>query len=89
MLTRPALRLRIEEAGLLTAAVLFYAHFQCSWLLFAILFLAPDLSMPCYLLNQSIGSALLNLGHILIVPFVLFIVAYDTHWPLLMAIGVI
>jgi len=73
MLTRPALLLRIEEAGLLTGAVLLYSHFHFSWLLFAVLFLAPDLFMLGYLLNPRIGSALYNLGYTLNVPIILFI----------------
>lgn len=89
MLTRPALLLRIEEAGLLTAAVLLYAHFHFSWLLFAILFLAPDLFMLGYPLNPSVGAAVYNLGHTLIVPIVLFIAGYSAHRPLLLAIAII
>jgi hypothetical protein len=89
MLTRPAPLLRVEEAGLLTAAVLLYAHFHFSWLLFALLFLAPDLFMLGYLVNPRTGSALYNLGHTLIVPLVLFIAAYAAHRPLLLAIAII
>lgn len=65
MLTRPALLLRIEEAGLLAGAVLLYSHFHFSWLLFAVLFLAPDLFMLGYLLDPRIGLALYNLGYTL------------------------
>ena len=89
MLMRPALLLRVEEAGLLTGAVLLYAHFHFSWLLFAVLFLAPDLFMLGYLLNARVGSVLYNLGHTLVVPLLLFLVGYVRQLPLLLAIALI
>jgi hypothetical protein len=89
MLTRPALLLRIEEASLLAAAILLYAHFHFSWLLFALLFLAPDLFMLGYLANPRIGAALYNLGHFLFLPLLLFFVAYAAHRPILVAIALI
>ena len=89
MFTRPAWLLRIEEAGLLAAAVLLYAHFHFSWLLFAVLFLAPDLSMLGYLANPRVGSALYNLGHTLFLPLALFVAAYTAHRPLLLAVAII
>jgi Domain of unknown function (DUF4260) len=89
MLTRPALLLRTEEACLLTAAVLLYAHLHFSWLLFAVLFFAPDLFMLGYLRNPSTGAALYNLGHVLFVPLALFALAFATHRPVLMAIAII
>src|ERR1035438_2223986 len=89
MLTRPAWLLRLEEAGLLTAAVLLYAHFHLSWLLFGVLFLAPDLFMLGYLANPRVGAALYNLGHFLLVPLCLFAVAYSGHQRLLLAIAII
>ena len=89
MLTRPALLLRIEELCLLIAAVALYAHFHFSWLLFAVLFLAPDLFMLGYLANPRAGAALYNLGHFLFVPLCLFAVAYGGHRPLLLAIAII
>ena len=89
MLTRPAWLLRTEEAGLLIAAVLLYAHFHFSWLLFAALFLAPDLSMLGYLANPRIGSVLYNLGHTLFIPLAMFLAGYTSNHPLLLAIAVI
>lgn len=72
MLTRPARLLRVEEAGLLTATVVLYSHFHFSRLLFAVLFLAPDLSTLGYLLNPRFGAPIYNLGHNLTIPLVLF-----------------
>jgi len=89
MFTRPALLLRIEEACLLAASVALYYHFHSSWLLFAVLFLAPDLFMLGYLHNPRTGATLYNLGHVLFVPLALFALAYTTHRPLLVAIAII
>jgi len=89
MLTRPALLLRIEEACLLIAALLLYTHLHISWLLFAALFLAPDLFMLGYLANPRVGAAIYNLGHVVLLPLSLFALACATHRPLLSAIAII
>jgi hypothetical protein len=72
MLTRPAWLLRVEEACLLAAAVWLYAHLHFSWLLFAVLFLTPDLFMVGFLANPRVGAAIYNLGHWLLWPLALF-----------------
>ncbi len=89
MLTRPALLLRVEEACLLIITVLAYAHFHFSWVLFAVLFLAPDLFMAGYLINPRAGAAIYNLGHVLFVPLTLFVVAYGMNRRLLMAVAIL
>jgi hypothetical protein len=89
MFTRPALLLRSEEAALLTAAVLLYAHFHFSWLLFAVLFLAPDLFMLGYLANPRVGAALYNLGHFVFLPMALLAFGCATGRPLAVAIAII
>jgi len=89
MLTRPAWLLRVEEACLLAGAVLLYAHLHLSWLLFAVLFLAPDLFMLGFLANPRVGAALYNLGHWLLWPLALFAVGYWTGRPVAIAIGII
>lgn len=89
MLTRPALLLRTEEAGLLVAAVLAYVHFHFSWVLFGVLFLAPDLSMVGYLANPRVGAAFYNLVHTLTGPVVLSGVGYFRHYPTALAIAII
>ncbi|MEI9979116.1 MAG: DUF4260 domain-containing protein [Edaphobacter sp.] len=79
MLTRPSLLLRIEEATLLTLTLYAYHYLQASWLLFAILFFTPDLSMLGYLLNKHVGAALYNLAHTLTLPLALLLAAYIQH----------
>ena len=82
MLTRPSLLLRTEEILLLTLTLYAYQHLHYSWLLFAILFLTPDLSMLGYLLNPRIGAATYNLIHTLTLPLALLLASYIQHWPL-------
>jgi Domain of unknown function (DUF4260) len=89
MLTRPMYLLRIEEAGLLAAAVILYGHMHFSWLLFGVLFLAPDLFMLGYLVNACIGATLYNLGHVVFVPLGVFALGYGLGRRGLMAVGII
>ncbi len=89
MFTRPALLLRIEEATLLITTLFAYQHLHASWLLFAILFLTPDLFMLGYLLNPRTGAALYNLAHTLTLPITLLLMSYATHHPLALEISLI
>jgi hypothetical protein len=89
MLNRPSLLIKIEEATILMASLALYNHLHASWLLFAILFLTPDLFMLGYLINPGIGSATYNLAHTLILPVTLALIAYTTHHELLTAIAII
>jgi hypothetical protein len=89
MLTRPAWLLRVEEACLLAAAVWLYVHLHFSWLLFVVLFLAPDLFMVGFLANARLGSAIYNLGHWLLLPLGLLALGYATGRPVAMAVAII
>lgn len=55
--------LRIEGLAALAGAAALYAHAGFSWILFAILFLTPDLSMLGYLAGPRIGAVAYNLVH--------------------------
>ena len=89
MLTRPSLLLRTEEAILLLLTLFAYQHLHASWLLFAILFLTPDLFMLGYLINPRIGAASYNLVHTLTLPLALLLASYIEHWPLTAALALI
>jgi len=89
MLTRPTLLLRLEDAFLLATTVLLYAHFRLSWLLFAVLFFVPDISMLGYLANPRTGAALYNLGHWVALPLGLLAFGYIQHQTSLIAISLI
>jgi hypothetical protein len=89
MFTRPALLLRIEEASVLAAAVFVYAHLHFSWVLFAVLFLTPDLFMAGYLVSPRVGAAVYNLAHSLFTPLALFGFGYAEGRPIAMAVAII
>ena len=63
--------LRIEGLGVLAAAVLVYERSGHSWLLFCVLFLAPDLGFAGYVLGPRIGAAVYNGLHTYIMPLAL------------------
>lgn len=62
---------RLEGLALLAVAVLAYARFGEGWLLFAVLFLAPDLSFLGYLAGPRLGAWAYNIAHSLIGPLLL------------------
>jgi hypothetical protein len=89
MLTRPSILLRVEEAVLFLLTIFAYQHLHYSWLLFAILFLTPDLFMLGYLVNVRLGAATYNLAHTLTLPFALLLASYIEHWHLASTIALI
>ena len=89
MLTHPATLLRTEESALLLATLFTYEHLHYSWLLFALLFLTPDLFMLGYLVNPRIGATLYNLVHTLTLPLALLFLSYLQHWRLATSIALI
>jgi len=55
--------LRLEGAAAFVTAAALYVHAGFSWPLFALLFLAPDLSMLGYLIGPRTGAAVYNVAH--------------------------
>jgi len=64
----PRLILQLEAAIVLVAALIVYAQVGSGWILFAVLFLIPDLSMLGYLIDRRMGAAIYNIGHSYILP---------------------
>ncbi len=56
--------------------IVLYAFAGGSWWLFALLILAPDLSMLGYLAGPRVGAVAYNAFHILIVPLLLALAGY-------------
>jgi hypothetical protein len=71
MPTRPGLLLRIEGGAVLATSLLCYRESHASWLLFAALLLAPDLSLAGYMAGVGIGAPVYNLIHTVTGPLVL------------------
>ena len=72
----PRLILRLEGAALAICAAFFYGWLGGSWLLFAVLFLAPDLSFLAYVISARIGAIVYNALHATIGPLALFALAF-------------
>ena len=75
-LSMPRLMLHTEGLALLAASVLAYARLDFSWLVFALLFFAPDLALFVYLVNKRTGAVAYNLLHTLILPLALGMISY-------------
>jgi hypothetical protein len=71
MISRPVLLLRMEAAVVLTTSLLCYRELHGGWLLFATLFLVPDLSLAGYLPSVKVGAPVYNVIHTLIGPLAL------------------
>jgi hypothetical protein len=88
-MSRPGLLLRLEGATVLAVALLLYSRSGSSWLLFALLALAPDLSMLGYLGGAALGARAYNLFHIYPLPAALAVYGLLTGAPLALAIALI
>jgi len=89
MLSRPSFVLCLEEAALLLLTAEVYRQLHYSWLLFAVLFFAPDIFMLGYLVNPRLGAAIYNFGHARFVPLVLLAAGYWSGHPAMRAVALI
>ena len=64
---------RLEWVAAGAVAIIFYAMTGVSWWLFALLILAPDVSMLGYLAGPRVGAVAYNALHTLIVPLALLL----------------
>ncbi len=81
--------LKLEWAGIAIAMIVVYTVMGWSWLAFAILVLAPDLSMLGYLSGPRVGALSYNLGHTLIVPLAIAGVGWFTDTDRALQVAVI
>ena len=85
----PRLVLRAEGAALLVVAALLYGRTGESWWLFAVLFLAPDLSFLGFLSGPRLGAIVYNAAHTLIGPVALGVAGLFSAGTLLTALALI
>jgi Domain of unknown function (DUF4260) len=71
MFNKPRILLRMEGCAILAGSIVLYWGLHIGWVLFAILILAPDLSMIGYLGGAKIGASVYNLVHTLVGPLLL------------------
>lgn len=81
--------LRVEGLALFCAATALYGVLGASWWLFALLFLAPDLSFLGYLAGARLGAVIYNAVHATIGPLLLALAGIVLSWPSAEAIALI
>jgi hypothetical protein len=87
-LLSPKVLLRAEGAVILFLACYLYHTVGGSWVMFALLFLAPDVFMIGYLANVRVGARVYNAGHNYLVPVILGTIGYFESVTLLI-VGII
>jgi hypothetical protein len=89
ILQSPSILLRLEGAAVLIGSVIAYSQLQASGWLFALLILAPDLSMLGYVAGVKIGSAIYNVVHIDVWPMALIVYGLTASSAGVIPIGLI
>jgi uncharacterized protein DUF4260 len=74
--------LRLEGAAALALSVFLYTRRDASWVLFAFLFLAPDLSLLGYTAGRRVGAVVYNVVHTYVGPAMLAAFAVGGHWEI-------
>ena len=83
------LLLRLEGLTLFAGMTLLYAVWGGSWWVYAILFLAPDLSFAAYLADPKTGANVYNAAHSYMAPVALMTTGFALASPLWLSIAMI
>lgn len=89
LFTSPTLLLRVESGGLLTLGLLLYWKIGGNWLAFALLLLAPDISLAGYVAGPRVGAATYNLVHVYLLPSILAAIGVVTGNGIILALALI
>ena len=81
--------LRLEGLSLFAGMVLLYWIWGGSWWVFAVLFLAPDLSFIAYLDNPRTGAIIYNAAHCYMAPVTLLTAGFALGDPLTLSLAMI
>jgi Domain of unknown function (DUF4260) len=81
--------LRLEGLALFAGMTLLYGFWGGPWWLYAVLFLAPDLSFFGYLGGPRSGALVYNVAHSYMVPLVLLTVGFGFAPPLWLSVAMI
>jgi hypothetical protein len=81
--------LHLEGAAVLVFSLCAYHWQHGSWSLFALLLLAPDLSMLGYLVNVRVGAQLYNAVHTYVGPLLLALYSVGAGHPALLPLTLI
>jgi Domain of unknown function (DUF4260) len=89
MLTKPRWLLHAEGAAVFVVTIFLYRSGHFPWGLFALLFLAPDLSMLGYRVDAKWGAAFYNLVHTYAGALLLLMLSFILPAPQLAPFGLI
>jgi hypothetical protein len=81
--------LRLEGLTLFVGMTLLYAIWEGSWWVYAILFLAPDISFAAYLAGPRPGAVIYNAAHSYMAPVALMTTGFATSSPLVLSLAMI
>jgi hypothetical protein len=81
--------LRLEGLTLFVGMTLLYGVWDGSWWVYAILFLAPDLSFAAYLAGPRAGAIVYNAAHSYMAPMALMTTGFALSSPLVLSIAMI
>ena len=81
--------LRLEGIVLFAGMTLLYGLWDGSWWVYAILFLAPDLSFAAYLAGPKAGAIVYNAAHSYLAPVALLTAGLAMASPLVLSIAMI
>jgi hypothetical protein len=81
--------LRLEGLTLFAGMSLLYGFWGGPWWVYAVLFLAPDISFLGYLAGPTAGAIVYNAAHSYIVPMALMTAGFGFAPPLLLTIAMI
>ena len=81
--------LRLEGLMLFAGMTLLYAVWDGSWWVYAIRFLAPDLSFLGYLAGPRLGAVVYNAAHSYMAPVSLMVAGFALPSPLPLSIAMI
>ncbi|HZP58726.1 MAG TPA: DUF4260 domain-containing protein [Opitutaceae bacterium] len=85
----PKFLLQLEGLMAVTVACVAYRQLGASWFEFAVLFLAPDISIASYFFGQNIGAIAYNSGHTYLAPFLLAAIGHLAGLSAIMPIALI
>ena len=89
MLQQPKPILQLEGLAVLSLCCFAYAHIGHSWILFAAVFLVPDLAHLAYAINNITGTAAYNLLHNYLLPAALGTAAIILDHPIWLGVALI
>ena len=81
--------LRLEGITLFAGMTLLYGLWEGSWWVYAILFLAPDLSFAAYLAGPRAGAIVYNAAHSYLAPVALMTAGLAMASPLILSLAMI